>query len=104
VSAIRLTTARYYPPNGRSIQATGITPDIVMETVTVAAGGDGKRDEIRERNLPRHLEQGAPDEGGEDGGMPEGETSAEGEADPQLDRAVELLKSWNVFRTVVAHK
>ncbi|MBI1994636.1 MAG: S41 family peptidase, partial [Deltaproteobacteria bacterium] len=32
-SALRLTTARYYTPKGRSIQATGIVPDIVMESV-----------------------------------------------------------------------
>ncbi len=103
--AIRLTTARYYTPNGRSIQATGITPDIIMEPVRVVAESSGGPDLIRERNLPRHLggnrEEPAP---------PASEPKpAEGAAaptsddsDPQLERALELLKSWNVFKTVVA--
>src|SRR5690606_27253648 len=62
-AAIRLTTARYFTPNGRSIQATGITPDIVMEPILQQAAAEGERlgeppDQIRERNLPRHLENG----------------------------------------------
>ena len=106
-SAIRLTTARYYTPNGRSIQATGITPDIVMEFVP----GDAKDDDktgaaIREENLPGHFEQ--PDDEAED----ESESlptengilkrTIDIDRDPQLRRALELLKSWNVFKTVVA--
>src|SRR5262245_10209408 len=39
-SALRLTTARYYTPNGRSIQATGIVPDITMDQGTKLAKGD----------------------------------------------------------------
>src|SRR5438876_1195547 len=39
-SALRLTTARYYTPSGRSIQATGIVPDIVMDQTAVPAKGD----------------------------------------------------------------
>jgi carboxyl-terminal processing protease len=103
-AAIRLTTARYFTPNGRSIQATGITPDIIMEpTVQQVASSSDRPDAIRERNLPRHLENGPEqnDQGDEDG---EGTSAvpAADMADPQLDRALELLKSWNVFKTVVA--
>jgi carboxyl-terminal processing protease len=96
-AAIRLTTARYYTPNGRSIQATGITPDIIMEQATVASKEPGeKRDSIREQDLPGHLQgPGAPDGGNAPSADPR-------DADPQLDRALELLKSWNVFKTVVA--
>jgi carboxyl-terminal processing protease len=105
-SAIRLTTARYYTPNGRSIQATGITPDIVMEPITVAAASEDRPEVIRERNLPRHLERGGTDGKGGGGGEREDserdDAPAAGEPDPQLDRALDLLKSWNVFRTVVA--
>lgn len=47
-SAIKLTTARYYTPNGRSIQAKGITPDIIVE--------DGsQRLAMREADLEKHL-------------------------------------------------
>jgi carboxyl-terminal processing protease len=49
--AVKLTTARYYTPNGRSIQAKGIVPDIVVEDATV----DSKLF-TREADLQRHLE------------------------------------------------
>jgi carboxyl-terminal processing protease len=107
-AAIRLTTARYFTPNGRSIQATGITPDIIMEPAVqqVAASQDQERPgAIRERNLPRHLENGPQetDDGDDEGGGDESSGVPGADmADPQLDRALELLKSWNVFKTVVA--
>jgi carboxyl-terminal processing protease len=105
-SAIRLTTARYYTPNGRSIQATGITPDIVMEPAVAVAEKSDRPDVIRENNLPRHLEGNAPERGNKKPAADEPPTDGEGlageKADPQLDRALELLKSWNVFKTVVA--
>jgi carboxyl-terminal processing protease len=104
-AAIRLTTARYFTPNGRSIQATGITPDIIMEPlVQQAAASTDRPDAIRERNLPRHLENGPEenDEGDEGGGEETSAVPGADMADPQLDRALELLKSWNVFKTVVA--
>ena len=49
-TAINLTTARYYTPNGRSIQAKGITPDIMVDE----PGGNGAR--VREADLLKHLE------------------------------------------------
>ena len=50
-AAIKLTTARYYTPSGRSIQAKGIDPDIIIEES--ALGGSTKR--LREADLRRHL-------------------------------------------------
>ncbi|MQY50705.1 S41 family peptidase [Rhodocyclus tenuis] len=50
-TAIKLTTARYYTPSGRSIQAKGIVPDIVVED---PAAGDTSQN-LREANLERHL-------------------------------------------------
>jgi carboxyl-terminal processing protease len=49
-TAIKLTTARYYTPSGRSIQAKGITPDIIVKE----PGAPSSR--IREADLQRHLE------------------------------------------------
>ena len=49
-TAIKLTTARYYTPSGRSIQAKGITPDIVIEDPTSPTVG-----RLREADLERHL-------------------------------------------------
>ena len=54
-TAIKLTTARYFTPSGRSIQAKGITPDIVVEETP--NGTNGPR--IREADLERHLEDKA---------------------------------------------
>jgi carboxyl-terminal processing protease len=123
-SALRLTTARYYTPSGRSIQATGIVPDIVMDNVLMARVGEGQSRHprgLREANLPRHFAnkksgdktekvtdpeaepESAPEELPEvdsDAGVKEGEPGK----DPQLDHAIELLKSWKVFKTLVAKR
>ncbi|MEW6676939.1 MAG: S41 family peptidase [Pseudomonadota bacterium] len=56
-TAIKLTTARYYTPNGRSIQAKGIEPDIVVEEGTVTAGENSGL-EVREADLEKHLING----------------------------------------------
>jgi carboxyl-terminal processing protease len=118
-SALRLTTARYYTPSGRSIQATGIVPDIVMDQNTLVAKADRPGGgSLREANLPRHLEhptekpnkpEKEPDRGAGKGVEPtpadvDNPSVHEGElgADPQLDHALELLKSWQVFKTFVA--
>jgi len=52
-TAIKLTTARYYTPSGKSIQAKGITPDI-----TVEEPGSGPLARVREADLQRHLTNG----------------------------------------------
>jgi carboxyl-terminal processing protease len=51
-TAIKLTTARYYTPSGRSIQAKGITPDIIVEEPGQASA------RVREADLQRHLANG----------------------------------------------
>ena len=55
-TAIKLTTARYFTPNGQSIQAKGITPDIIDES----AKDESER--LREADLDRHLSNGKPEE------------------------------------------
>src|SRR5215210_5792393 len=52
-SALRLTTARYYTPSGRSVQAGGIEPDIVVPQISDPDYKDRPR--IREADLRRHL-------------------------------------------------
>jgi len=51
---IKLTTARYYTPSGRSIQAEGIEPDIVYEAGGQERAGEGRK---READLERHLDR-----------------------------------------------
>jgi carboxyl-terminal processing protease len=53
--AVKLTTARYFTPNGRSIQAEGIVPDIIVEPAEIRLYK--KRKQIREADLEGHLEQ-----------------------------------------------
>jgi carboxyl-terminal processing protease len=53
--AVKLTTARYFTPNGRSIQAEGIVPDIIVEPAEIRLYK--KRKQVRESDLDGHLEQ-----------------------------------------------
>lgn len=55
-TAIKLTTARYFTPNGQSIQAKGITPDILDESAK------DETERLRESDLDRHLSNGKPKE------------------------------------------
>ena len=112
-SALRLTTARYFTPNGRSIQAVGITPDMVVEEpkLTQASAempGDADEETIRESDLPRHFTNNKV---GKDGGMsPEkpGKSHAltlpqnKPAKDVQLERAIQLLKHWKTFQEQLA--
>jgi carboxyl-terminal processing protease len=116
-SALRLTTARYFTPAGRSIQALGIVPDIVVEasSAEAKAAEDKKRQSLREENLPGHLlnpqQNSAPQTPQQDQGdkeklvPPSGPTGDESiDSDVQLKRALDLLKSWDVFKQLVQKK
>lgn len=99
-SALRLTTARYFTPKGRSIQAKGIEPDIVLENVPrQKAQARAPRTVLREENLPGHLK-------GETGSEQEKQADTSSKEknidnDAQLKRALELLKGWEVFKQLV---
>lgn len=54
--ALRLTTAKYYTPSGRSIQATGIDPDILVEQTAEDDSEAQANDRLSEANLPKHLD------------------------------------------------
>lgn len=101
-SALRLTTARYYTPKGRSIQATGIIPDITLENVPAAEARveERNRPTLREENLPGHL--GNQQEQKSKPAQPQAGDSMENDA--QLKRALELLKGWDVFKQLVQKK
>lgn len=59
-AALKLTTARYYTPSGRSIQAEGITPDIVLDKLKLAAAEEDPH-RLKEADLNRHLSNGKTD-------------------------------------------
>ncbi len=115
-SALRLTTAKYYTPKNRSIQNTGITPEILVEPKQTGPG----RPVLREKDLEQHLpnpedqqpeprsepvdEKGVVDEDApapppfsED--LPKDPLEGEAlESDIQLQKAIELLESWKIFK------
>ena len=57
-SALKLTTARYYTPSGRSIQAEGITPDIELQPLQLSLKDKSDIDPLKEADLSRHLGNG----------------------------------------------
>ncbi|MGA8059625.1 MAG: S41 family peptidase [Candidatus Binataceae bacterium] len=129
-SALRLTTARYYTPNGRSIQAVGITPDVTSEPprTTLASleqeGATINQDaEIRESDLLHHFKNNgvlkAPNApAGNDGSAPaagsskhskathaskeQGASAFKEPADVQLDRAIQVLDNWRSYKLQLA--
>lgn len=62
-TGIKLTTALYYTPSGRSIQAKGITPDIVVPEATLTTASDQSNLTLREADLEHHLPNGNQKDG-----------------------------------------
>jgi carboxyl-terminal processing protease len=103
-SGLRLTTALYYTPKGRSIQATGITPDIVVKAqpVTLAKTGEkeanGKSQKPKETTPSSSLRTGDEATPRSNSGPVEISGDPPPEEDVQLQKAVELLKTWKIFK------
>ena len=96
--AMRLTTSRYYTPSGRSIQKTGITPDIIVEAAKIEKNKTTAR--RRETDLRGALENKDKDEkktSSTTKGRPSAKVMAK--TDYQLARAVDLLKGLAVLKT-----
>jgi carboxyl-terminal processing protease len=94
---IKLTTARYYTPSGRSIQAEGIEPDVVYESGGVAGADAARKREVDlERHLLRDLEAAAA-EAGEAAGAPPA-TDGDAAAFP-LDEALDILEAAGILAT-----
>ncbi|MFQ5991159.1 MAG: S41 family peptidase [Nitrospiraceae bacterium] len=98
-SGLRLTTAKYYTPKGRSIQSKGIAPDIVVKAQ--GAGKDGGDQGTNSNNAKEKSSEGKP-EGSADS-QRKGASSDPADkdlldGDPQLEKAVELLKTWKIFK------
>jgi len=92
-NAVKLTTARYYTPDGRSIQAEGIEPDVDIENVRVSRAEGGPRG-MREADLPRHLRGDAEDTQEADEPAASGSLAAE---DYALAEALNLLKGLTIL-------
>jgi carboxyl-terminal processing protease len=95
-SALKLTTAKYYTPNGRSIQAEGIKPDIIVKHIRPPEDRESTDDFIRERDLKGHIKS-----------KKEQETNTEESLkreqdiliqDNQLKSAIDIIKSWDIMK------
>ncbi len=108
-AAVKLTTARYYTPSGRSIQAEGINPDIPLINVKVAAADEPEFEPVKESNLTGHLDNGKK-KGKEDDAAAAPQDDAAGQAgkdtkepplantDYQLHEALNLLKGLAILQ------
>jgi carboxyl-terminal processing protease len=95
-AALKITTARYYTPKGRSIQAEGITPDIKLRNVKIAAVDPDIEDGIKERDLSGHLTNDKQQGGEKDGA---GVTVAPKPGEPVLqDDDYDLHEALNMLR------
>ncbi len=94
-SAVKLTTARYFTPNGRSIQATGIEPDLKLSTVKLSAADEKARATYSEADLDGSLSNPNGDDGSEEEKKEDSEALAE--SDFQLYEALNLLKGLNIL-------
>ena len=101
-SGLRLTTAKYYTPNGKSIHSIGIQPDIVIDPkVTQVAKQEGDTSKKGDAASNKTKTASASDKKAE----PQNSTEVDKEGpqavpqdDAQLVKAVEMLKSWKVFK------
>jgi carboxyl-terminal processing protease len=108
-AGLRLTTARYYTPSGRSIQAKGIVPDVIVKFVRPEEEKETTAPKMpSERDLDRALdtEKPSPKDAAPKEKDPKDKVKKEEKkpADIQLDRALELLKTWDVFKNVALGK
>ena len=90
-TAVKITTARYYTPNGRSIQAKGITPDIIVKDLELSTLNENKM--IKESDLKGHLENTDKKNAEEILQI----QSKKLENDYQLSEAINLLKGLHII-------
>jgi carboxyl-terminal processing protease len=103
-SGLRLTTALYYTPNGRSIQAKGIVPDITVEAMELASTEKKDTLHIREKDLENHFETDTKDSKPEKDKEKKPETKPvikpedQMRGDYQVLRALDLLRGWDILK------
>jgi carboxyl-terminal processing protease len=96
-SALKLTTAKYYTPSGRSIQAEGILPDIVVKSEKPGADASETDEKFREKDLQGHIKAA----NGENEKSPAQRAKKETDEllkDNQLKSAVDIIRSWEIFQ------
>jgi len=106
-SAFKLTTSLYYTPSGRSIQATGIDPDVKVKAVRLKIEDDGSNrpEQVSERNMKGHLANGngkttTKKEEESIPGQPSKQMVDRLSKDVQLQRALDLLQGLHVLNKI----
>ena len=99
-AALKLTTARYYTPKGRSIQAEGITPDIVVKPIRpteekAEEKADAENHTLREKDLKGHIKSPNENEAKVEEAKKETDNL---DRDNQLKNAIDILKSWDILK------
>jgi carboxyl-terminal processing protease len=103
-TAVKLTTARYFTPNGRSIQAEGIVPDIVLGNLRLTEGEEPAK-RLKEADLARHLvnpEGYGNGNGNRKAADAEAGGKDETKTDYALSEALNLLKGLAILRPPAA--
>jgi carboxyl-terminal processing protease len=100
-SALKLTTAKYYTPSGRSIQVEGIAPDIVIKYQRSVEEKESAMERVRERDLKGHIR--SPKENGPKPDLPAKKEKEREDLtiDNQLKSAIDILKSWEIFQKTI---
>ncbi|MCX8012459.1 MAG: S41 family peptidase [Desulfobacterota bacterium] len=96
---LRITTAKYFTPKGRSIHGKGIEPDIVVEDKILAEKSSSEKIRVMRENDLENFYSNFKSKSKEkdEEKIPEKEEEVKGD-DPQLNRAIEILKSWEIFK------
>ena len=97
-SAVKLTTARYFTPSGRSIQARGIEPDIVLNTLKLSANDEKARESYSESDLEGRLSN--PNGDSETSEEVKSESADLAQTDFQLFEALTLLKGLDILNQI----
>jgi len=91
-SGLRLTTAKYYTPSGESIHSVGVKPDIVVEPKPITVNEEQTATAVPEEDTPSSSERDT------DSDKPKDLEAELMKKDVQLQKAIELLKTWKVFK------
>ena len=105
-SALKLTTARYYTPKGRSIQAEGIKPDIIVKLVKPSEEPENPLEErLREKDLKGHIKPAKEDgtQLEENNKVDDLKEVSDLTKDNQLKTAIDILKSWHIMKKNLAN-
>lgn len=102
-AALKLTTARYYTPSGRSIQASGIEPDIIIEPVRFQSKIDTRTGIIKESDLSGHLSNGKEEDQKKDNNNKTGQDNDQQDGPSLVESDYQLYEALNVLKGLAIH-